>query len=472
MGRKPLSDITNKYNLIPTSALRKFVAASSSSNSFPKPPFYNSSSTNLKVFSDSSSKSNTSVGSSNVSATLNSKKTVQFRTPSPVIRSITPPGGIGSKDAAHNRRQITEKSKKEREANVIVSHTPVEKRKEKGKAIAVPLSSSPSEKTKYNHNGSEGILKHSRSSNLIIKETGQEFLNSSSFSVHRGKDSGEPLNTVNSHEKTREKGKAIAVPLSSSPSEKTKDNQNGNEGILKHSRSSNLIIKETGQGFLNPSSFSVQRGKDSGKPLNTVNSHERTREKGKAIAVPLSSSPSERTKENQNGNEGIFKHSRSSNLIIKGTGEEFLNSSSFLVPRAKDSGKPLNTVNSHEKTREKGKAILQPSDRVEIAEHKGPSTVVAVKSRSPTRKCEKRKFDAVASSCPPMMRPKSIENNLNEARDVKSLKSCTDPHLKLRKGVGIDEILEEKTGEVAAEFVEMEEEDDDQSSCEVEEREE
>ncbi|KAL8477975.1 hypothetical protein ACS0TY_030033 [Phlomoides rotata] len=43
-----------------------------------------------------------------------------------------------------------------------------------------------------------------------------------------------------------------------------------------------------------------------------------------------------------------------------------------------------------------------------------------------------------------------------------------------KKGVGKEEILEEKTGEVAAEFVEMEEEEDDgdQSSCEVEEREE
>lgn len=269
------------------------------------------------------------------------------------ICTLNAEGGFGSKDAADNQRQTTEKFKKEREADIIDSHTPVEK--DKGKGIAAPFSSTPSVNTKDNQNGNEGVSRHSRSSSLKVKETGKELLNSSSFSVQNTKDRGMLLNTVNSDEKRREKGKG---------------------------------------------------------PLYVIDRHTpvEKKDKGKGIAAPLSLTPPVKTKNNQKGNEGVHRHSRSSNLKIKETketGQELFNFSSFSVQSTEDRGAPLITVNSHEKTREKGK---RPLDIFKTAEEKGSSADVVVKSWPPTRKSEKRKFDAGASSsCPPIMRSKTIE---------------------------------------------------------------
>ncbi|KAG8390157.1 hypothetical protein BUALT_Bualt01G0054300 [Buddleja alternifolia] len=317
--RKPLSDLTNTYNLIPTSALRKLVASSSNSGSFSKPPNSILKSANQKICSDSSNRSNsrsdTSIGSSNVSAARNSR-TVQFRTPTRANPSITyPEGGLGRKDAAYNRRQSIEKSNKAREAaTVIVSPTPLEKRKDKG--IAVPFSSPPPEK--------------------IMNEN--EIFNSFGCSIG----------------KSEEIKKGIAS--SSCSLEKTKD---GNTGILKPSGSSVTKTKEIRKEFLNPSSFLVERAKEKGMGLNILSS-------------------------------------------------------------------------LHEKTREKGKAVLHPSDIVEITKHEGSSTAVTVNCPRSRTKSEKRK-NAGAASCPPITRTKNIQNDLDEAEDIKSSKSWTDPHPKCRK---------------------------------------
>ncbi|KAI3470942.1 hypothetical protein Pfo_027605 [Paulownia fortunei] len=373
--RKPLSDLTNTYNLIPTSTLRKLVAASSNSNSFSKPPLSilksNSSSTNQKICSELSNRSDTSIGSSNASAMCNSR-TVQFRTPPRAISSITSPGGMGSKDAAYNRRQINEKSKKEREdAVVIVSPTPVEKRKDKGKAIAVPFSSSSPGKMKDNQN---------------------EIRNP-----------GRPL------ERKKQKGKAN-LSLFSGPVE---------------------IVKESDEGILNSYSRSCEETEKGKEILNSSGCAMGTEEElGKGIADHSSC----RLEKTNDGKKGILRHSRSSIVKTKEIGKEFVNPSRFLVERTKEKGKPLNPFNSsHEKTREKGKAILQPSNTVEITKHEGSSAAVAVNCRPPRRKSEKRKNDVGASSCPPMMRTKNIQNDLDETGNIKSSKSWTDPHPKCRK---------------------------------------
>ncbi|PIN20481.1 hypothetical protein CDL12_06828 [Handroanthus impetiginosus] len=322
--RKPLSDITNAYNLIPTSTLRKLVAVSSGSNSISKQPVSilksNSSSKNQKIGSDSSNRSETSIGSSNVSAAGNSR-TVQFRTPPCRISSLTSQGGIRSKDAAHDSRQTIQKSQKERDATLlIVSPNAVEKRKDKGKAIAIPLSPSPPEKIKDN-----------------LSESGKGILNSYSSSYER-----------------IEKGKQI----------------------------------------VNSSGSSV----------------EKQEELGKGIAGHSSGSLKKRNKKEK----------------------EFVIPSSFSVGTTEEKEKPLNP-SSNEKTREKGKAIMQPSSVVDITKHKGSSDAVVVYSRPPRRKSERRNNDTGASSCPPVLKTKNIQNDLNEARDIKALKSWTDPRPKCRK---------------------------------------
>ncbi|KAK6121988.1 hypothetical protein DH2020_044271 [Rehmannia glutinosa] len=387
--RKPLSDISNTYNLIPTSALRKLVAASTNSNSFSKPPLSilksTSSSTNQKLCSESSNRSETSIGSSNVGGTSNSR-TVQFRTPPRAISSIITPGGMRSKDAAYNRKQITEKITKEREDDVVIlSPMRAEKRKNKGKAIAVPFSSSAPEKLKDNQN--------------------------------------EVCNPGSLLEREKQKGEAY-FNLSSGTVEIVKETDKGT--LNSYNRSSGKT--EKGKEILNSSGFALGKHEGMGKGIAVQSScsFEKT-DDGKKWTRKHSGSSND-------GKKGISKQSGSSIVKKKEIGKEFVNLSSFSVEKTKDKGKPLSPFDSLlEKTREKGKAILQPSNVVEVTKHKGSSAAVAINGRPPRRKSGKRKNDAGASSCPPILRTKILQNDLDEAGDIKSSKSWTDPRPKLRK---------------------------------------
>ncbi|KAL3650327.1 hypothetical protein CASFOL_006730 [Castilleja foliolosa] len=314
--KRPLSDITDTYNLIPTSTLRKLVADSENSSSFAKPPNSilksSSVSSNQKLCSESSNRSDASIGSSNFSG-VRSSRTVRFRTPPFEVSSIVRPGGRGSKNAAYNQTHITEKSTKEKgKAVMVASPSSIERRKIKGKAI---FSLSPTEKLKENQNEihNQGIL------------LGREKQNSKAY-------------------------------------------RNILSGLVE-------IEKESNKGTLG--SYSRLYGKT---------------EKGKDIV-------------NQ----------------------------------------------SLEKTKDKGKAIMQPSDVVEVTKPKGSSAAMSTRSPTPMRKSGKRKIDAGAFSCPPMIRSKSSQIDLDEAGDIKSPKSWTDTKPKLKKKMSRIEDIKE----LPREFVEQ-----------------
>ncbi|KAK4436465.1 hypothetical protein Salat_0810200 [Sesamum alatum] len=409
--RKPLSDISNTYNLIPTSALRELVASTSNPTSFSKSPILilksNASSTNQKLCSDSSNRSDTSIGSSNVSALRNSR-TVQFRTPPRLTSSISSPGDLGSKHEADNQRKTTQKSKIERGAKVvIVSPIPVEKRKDKGKVVTTAFSPSPAERMKDN----------------------QKVVVVSPIPV----------------EKRKDKGKAIALPFSSSPPDRMKDNQNKicypcnprerkkqNDGANQSLFSGPVeVVKESGKGILNSYSRSYNKT-EKGKAI--LVSSDCSKGKHEDIQKGILDHSSCSVEKTNDVKKGILKPSGSSILKTKEMGKEFVTPSSFLVERRKEKGNPLNSSSSsHEKTREKRKANLQLSKIVEITKHKGSAVAAAFDCQPPRRKTVKGKNDAGASSCPAIIRTKRTQNDLDEAGDSKSSKSWTDPHPKCRK---------------------------------------
>ncbi|KAL3837803.1 hypothetical protein ACJIZ3_022394 [Penstemon smallii] len=326
--RKPLADITNTFNLIPTSTLRKLVDSSSSNS---KPILRsNSSSTTQKVCSDSENRSETSIGSSNIS-TNRSSRTVQFRTPSrPISKS-----NVGSKDAAHNRTNNIEKSK-EIEAGVVnVSSTSVEKRKDKGKAIAIP--SSPLHFTKVSDN--ENAIDDPCCSWGRTKQKDKVNLSLFGGLVEKGNPSS------CSYEKT-EKGKEI----------------------LKFSGCSTGKIEDIGKGIDKDSSCSLE---------NTINVK-----------------------------KGILKRPGSSIERSRDGGKDILTSSSSLSERSKERGNALSlSVSSNGKSKEKGKAILDSPDIVEISKHVNG----AVNCPRPRNKSERSKNVAGASSCLPKLRTKNIQ---------------------------------------------------------------
>ncbi|KAL6526877.1 hypothetical protein OROGR_015967 [Orobanche gracilis] len=387
-NRKPLSDITN-IHLIPTSDLCKLVAGSTDSNSFSKPPLSilksSSVSSNQKLCSESSNRSDTSIGSSNVTGAW---RTVQFRTPPYSVSSITPPGGTGSNDAAYNRKEFTEKNPKDGEdAVMILSPTPVEKNKNKGKAIAVPFSSSPPGKLNKNQN------EVSHPGSLLGREKlkGPAYRNLFSGQVD---------------EIAEESNRRTLNPYSRHPYGKT----------------------EKGKAILSSSGCTVGKQEDMAKVImdhSRISLH-KTVDVKKMTAMHCLSS--------DGGSKGTLKHSRSPIAKTEMTVKEFVNSSRFLVERTKEKGKPSNPVgSSSEKTMEKGKEILQSCDAVEVTKPKGLSAAVMVNSRPPWRKSEKRKTDAGAASCPPLMRTKHLQIDLDEDGDMKSSKSWSDAQPKFKK---------------------------------------
>ncbi|KAL6581270.1 hypothetical protein OROMI_007193 [Orobanche minor] len=385
-NRKPLSDITNIY-LIPTRDLCKLVAGSTDSNSFSKPPLSilksSSVSSNQKLCSESSNRSDTSIGSSNVTGAW---RTVQFRTPPYSVSSITPPGDTGSNDAAYNRMEL-KNPKDGEDAVMILSPTPVEKNKNKGKAIAVPFSSSSPEKLNKNQNE----VPHPGSLLGREKLKGPAYRNLFSGQVD---------------EIAEESNRRTLNPYSRQPYGKT----------------------EKGKAILRSSGCAVGKREDMAKVImdHSRISLQKTVDGKKKTAMHCGSS--------DGGSKGIFKHSRSPIAKTVETVKEFVNPSSFLVERTNEKGKPPNPVSSSsEKTMEKGKAILQSSDVVEVTKPKGSSAAVMVNSRPPRRKSEKRKTDTGASSCPPLMRTKHLQIDLDEDGDIKSSKSWTDAQPKFKK---------------------------------------
>ncbi|XP_041991867.1 uncharacterized protein LOC121742702 isoform X2 [Salvia splendens] len=212
-NRKPFSDITDLHNLTPLSVLRELI----SSNPTCKPPLSilrsNSNSTNRKLRPESSDRSNTSIGSSCVAASSNSKS-VRFRN---LPNALSPPTS-----PAYSRRNNIENSNQQREAQVIDSRTSIEKRKDKRKAAAVPFSPSGSEKMKENRSrncnmsGTDGVMsmRNAAYDRRKIIEKSRKEINSDLIGCHT------PLTEM------KDKGKAVAMPYNSLPTGKLKDIQN------------------------------------------------------------------------------------------------------------------------------------------------------------------------------------------------------------------------------------------------------
>ncbi|XP_047940288.1 uncharacterized protein LOC125187700 isoform X2 [Salvia hispanica] len=265
-NRKPLSDITDFHNLTPLSVLRELI----SSNPTCKPPLSilrsNSNSTNHKLGPESSDRSNTSIGSSSVGASSNSK-TVLFRNlPNALPPPISP---------AYSRRNNIENSNKEREAQVIDSRTSIEKRKDKRKAAAVPFSSSASEKMKENR---------SRICNMSVTDGVMSMRNAA---YDRRKIIEKPRKEINSDligchtplTERKDKGKAVAMPYNSLPTGKLKEIQNS------ICNSSTLVEKscQKGEGNHSFSSGFAEDVKESNMDKLVSYSHSSGKtEKGKA----------------------------------------------------------------------------------------------------------------------------------------------------------------------------------------------
>ncbi|GMP97098.1 hypothetical protein CsSME_00045482 [Camellia sinensis var. sinensis] len=163
--RKPLSDSTNL--LIPTPTILRKLSSSLSTT----PPFRNSKPYNSKPYNPDTN-SDTSIGSSNHNPNPSTTFKTHPSTPSPLSISIP---GNGSEEAdeplvVYSRRQTIEKTKKNGKAvavpftcsplqktndkfeSVSVSCPPRLKTKDKGKAVAVPPSFSSLGKTKDREN--------------------------------------------------------------------------------------------------------------------------------------------------------------------------------------------------------------------------------------------------------------------------------------------------------------------------------
>ncbi|KAI8032391.1 hypothetical protein LOK49_LG01G01042 [Camellia lanceoleosa] len=187
--RKPLSDSTNL--LIPTSAiLGKLSSSLSTTTPFPNSKPYNSKPYNPDTNSD------TSIGSSNHNPNPSTTFKTHPSTPSPLSISIP---GNGSEEAdeplvVYSRRQTIEKTKK------------------KGKAVAVPFTCSPLQKT----NDKFESVSVSCPPRLKTKDKGKAVAVPPSFSsLGKTKDRENAVSvpiSFRSLVNTRNKGKAIAMP--------------------------------------------------------------------------------------------------------------------------------------------------------------------------------------------------------------------------------------------------------------------
>ncbi|XP_057461069.1 uncharacterized protein LOC130751465 [Actinidia eriantha] len=143
---------------------------------------------------------------------------------------------------------------------------------------------------------------------------------------------------------------------------------------------------------------------------------EKTKDKGKAVAVPFIFSSLQRKNNNEN-TEPV---------------------TSPPLQKEKDKGKAASlrfSCSLVDKTSNKRKAAAVPPSFSTLGKTKDKGKVVSVPISCPllvnTR--NKRKAIAVGSSCPPLPRTKKIRNKFYEAGDIGLSKSCTVPNLKNEK---------------------------------------
>ncbi|KAL1533085.1 hypothetical protein AAHA92_33020 [Salvia divinorum] len=425
--RKPLSDITDTHNLTPISLLRDLC----------KPPVSilrsNSNSTNHKSDPVSSNGSNTSIGSSSVGATFNSR-TVQFLQPPNSLSTTKSPGDIGTNDAAYSRRHNIENSNKEREGQVIVSRTSTGKRKDKGKVTALPFRSSASEKMKE----TQSII-----CNMASTLDGKGIENAAydrrqTVAKSRKEKRSDVVDCQTHVMERKDKGKAVAVPYNSLNTGKLKE-------TLNSVCNSNTLVERScqkGPGNLSFSSGYAENVRESNKDKLVSCSH--SSGKTEKRKTHLSSSDGASRKKSEIGkdiadtscfsleklneiNKGILKRTRSSIVQIKEIGDEYLNPSTSLVGGAKDRPEFVNITNFlREKTKGKGKVILEPSKLRE------PSAAVISRPSRKMKTSEKKNNAVGVYSCPPFTRTRKLQDDLDEAGDVKYLNLWTDPQANAR----------------------------------------
>ncbi|XP_073035996.1 uncharacterized protein [Primulina eburnea] len=287
--RKPFSDITNAYNLIPTSTLRKLVSSSGSNSSRTLILSSNPGFRGQKVCPDSSptlngvdTRSDTSIGSSVNDAHALTSRTVRFQN-----------CDMGNKDIVYEGRQTTGDFKNERKIHGMTdSFTPLNNKKDKGKAIVGQFSFTPHrvigkpcsslEKTDGNNMGNLSLFGGSFEK---VKGFRKGVLNPSSCSHEKTENRNANLNDPGcSKNKTEEPGKGITNHSSYSFNEKKEEG----EVILELPGSSVQMAKAVRKAPLNTNAFLVEKTKEKLKSLNHSGySPEKTREKGKVILAPL-----------------------------------------------------------------------------------------------------------------------------------------------------------------------------------------
>lgn len=294
---------------------------------------------------------------------------------------------------------------------MIVSHTSIEKSKDKGKATAGPLSSSASEKAKDSQNkicymartdGCTRIQNAAYNQRLTIEKSKKD-RKSDVISDHT------------SVMETKSKGKAIAVSYNSLPTGKLNE-------IQSDAGNSSTVVErlcQKGLGNLSLSSGYAENVKETNKNKLDLNSHSSGKlEKGKAI---LSSTDCSLGRKSEIGKdiadnprfslekvnckkEGILKRNRSLNLQNDDIWEEYLNPSTSLVGGVKGRPKSVTITDSvPDKTKMKGKVSFDPFNT------RGTSATVTGTSQTLRKTSEKNKNAVGVSSCPPMMRTIKIK---------------------------------------------------------------
>ncbi|CAI9091826.1 OLC1v1021919C1 [Oldenlandia corymbosa var. corymbosa] len=367
--RKPLSDVINNLDIIPTQTLRKIVCSNTISPSeaqsilrksqvlnprFPQfPPI-----PKAHVVPDSDSRSATSIGSSN----FNPAPITQPKQPVPVTRppssskGLKPTGdkvketiifsharsvenlkGLGKTDVSPHNAMVSEKMKGQGKTTSIF--TPSEKAKDKGKGISVPSDSTPAvnERDKPPEKA---------------KDKGKGIA-SQFYSTPTGNVRDRPP------EKLKDKGKGIAMLLDSVPARNVRSRPPEN-------------AKDKGKGIATLLDSVPSRNVRSRPPENA-------KDKGKGIATTFDSGPTGNVRDKQERSSVHF--------------------SSPIVERTFDKGKSvyvpcISTVGV--KRKDKGKAIAN-----EVLEDVEESTPLIAYSRSSRKTKENRREDTVVHSCPP-----------------------------------------------------------------------
>ncbi|KAL1559288.1 hypothetical protein AAHA92_09646 [Salvia divinorum] len=249
------------------------------------------------------------------------------------------------------------------------------------------------------------------------------------------------IDSRTSIEKRRNKRKAADVPLSSSASEKMKENR---------SRICNMSVTDGVMTMQNAAYDQRKTIEKSRKERNSdlIGCHTpltERKDKGKAIAMPYNTLPTGKLKEIQNS------ICNSSTLVERSCqkGEGNHSFSSGFAEDVKESNMDELVSYSHSSGKtEKGKANVSSSN---AALGKQSEIAVAVISQ-PSRKMKTsaRNNNAVGvSSCPTITRTKKLQNGLDEAENVKYLYSWTDPQANVRK----KRPRTEKTSELPEEFI-------------------